>query len=161
VGKRTRGDTTPLPLVASDFTELHPAVSPDGRWLAYASDESGANEIYVRPFPGTTAGRWQVSNGGGDQPRWSASGRELFYLDGRDRLVAAGIRTAPSFEVTGLTPLFDLGSLVIDRFHQSYDVLPGGGFVFLRPHRPTQAAASDPLVVADHWLAEVRARASR
>jgi serine/threonine-protein kinase len=161
VGKRTRGDTTPVPLVATEFTELHPAVSPDGRWLAYASNESGANEVYVRPFPGTAVGRWQVSNGGGEQPRWSASGRELFYLDGRDRLVVAGIRTAPSFEVTGLEPLFDLGSLVLDRFHQSYDVLPGGGFVFLRPRRSTAAAAADPLVLADHWLAEVRARTSR
>jgi Tol biopolymer transport system component len=68
VGVRTSGDTTPVPLVASSFTELEPAVSPDSRWLAYASNESGANEIYVRPFPGTTGARWQVSTGGGAEP---------------------------------------------------------------------------------------------
>ncbi len=59
----THGDTTPVPLVASPFTELHPAVSPDGRWLACTSIESGTNEVYVRPFPATNGGRWQVSNG--------------------------------------------------------------------------------------------------
>jgi hypothetical protein len=161
VGKRTRGDTTPVPLVASEFTELHPAVSPDGRWLAYASNESGANEVYVRPFPGTAGGRWQVSTGGGEQPRWAPGGRELFYLDGRNRLVAAAVRTAPSFEVTGLDPLFDIGDVAIDAFHQSYDVVPGGGFVFLRPQRTAEAAATVPLVHAENWFADVRARASR
>src|SRR5207244_8588394 len=70
IGVRTSGDSTPVPLVSSSFTELHPAVSPDGRWLAYTSIESGTNEVYVRAFPGTTGGRWQVANGGGTQPRW-------------------------------------------------------------------------------------------
>ena len=92
IGIRTSGDTAPVPLVESNFTELHPAVSPDGHWLAYTSNESGTNEVYVRPFPATTGARWQVSNGGGMQPRWAADGRELFYLDGTGRLVAAQIR---------------------------------------------------------------------
>jgi len=118
VGVRASGDSTPVPLVASPFTELHPAVSPDGHWLAYTSIESGANEVYVRPFPATTGGRWQVSNGGGSEPRWSPDGRELFYLDGGLRLVAAQIRSGPSFEVTELKPLFDASGYAVDPFHQ-------------------------------------------
>ncbi|MFL5519988.1 MAG: protein kinase domain-containing protein [Gemmatimonadales bacterium] len=61
----TSGDTTPVPLAASSFTELHPVVSPDGRWLAYTSNESGRNEVFVRPFAASESGRWHVSTGGG------------------------------------------------------------------------------------------------
>jgi len=159
VGVRTSGDTTPVPLVASEFTELHPAVSPDVRWIAYTSNESGANEVYVRPFPATTGGRWQVSTGGGTQPRWSPDGRELFYTDAGDRLIAAQVRAAPAFEVTELRPLFDASGFAIDVFHSSYEVLPGGrGFVFLRQRQSTQAVATLPVVMVENWFADLRAR---
>jgi len=68
----------PKPFVNSAFAEEGPAFSPDGRWLAYASNESGSEEVYVRPFPGP-GGKWQISTGGGTYPRWSRNGRELFY----------------------------------------------------------------------------------
>jgi Tol biopolymer transport system component/tRNA A-37 threonylcarbamoyl transferase component Bud32 len=68
----------PKPFLNSRFTEVTPAFSPDGRWLAYASAESGFPEVYVRPFPGP-GGKWQISNGGGVRPEWSRNGRELFY----------------------------------------------------------------------------------
>jgi serine/threonine-protein kinase len=159
VGVRAEGDTTPVPLVASEFTELHPSVSPDNRWIAYSSNESGANEVYVRPFPATSGGRWQVSNGGGTQPRWSPDGRELYYFDGV-RLVAAQVRAAPAFEVTELRPLFDASGFAIDPFHLSYSVLAGGrGFAFLRA-RSAQTAAP-PIVRAEHWFTDLRARSAR
>jgi eukaryotic-like serine/threonine-protein kinase len=162
LGVRTTGDSAPVPLVTTPFTELHPAASPDGHWLAYTSIESGTNEIYVRPFPSTTGGRWQVSNGGGSQPRWSPDGRELFYLDGTFRLVAAEIRTSPTFEVSELRPLFDATRFTVDLFHTSYDVLPGGrGFLFLRQRQADRAAAAPLLVQAENWFAEVRARSAR
>src|SRR5438067_2051194 len=69
----------------------NPDVSPDGRWLAYESEESGARDVYVRPFPNVNDGRWQVSTAGGRQPLWAPSGRELFYLDGDGFLTAAAI----------------------------------------------------------------------
>ena len=81
VGRRVRGDTTPVILVSSPYTELHPAVSNDGRWIAYTSNESGRNEVYVRPFPNTGEGRWQVSTAGGFQPRWSPDGQSLYFID--------------------------------------------------------------------------------
>jgi eukaryotic-like serine/threonine-protein kinase len=68
----------PKPFVNSAFNEVLPAFSPDGRWLAYMSDESGSNEVYVRPFP-NPGGKWQVSTGGGGYPKWSRNGKELFY----------------------------------------------------------------------------------
>jgi Tol biopolymer transport system component len=159
VGVRVGGDSAPVPLVATEFNEYHPAVSRDGRWLAYSSNESGNLEVYVRPFPGTSSGRWQVSNGGGAQPRWSADGRELFYLDGAGRLVTAQIRTVPGFAVLGTQPLFETSALLLDGFHQSYEVAPDGrSFIFLRPHAPRQAATGARLVVVEHWLDELRER---
>ena len=73
------GDSTLTPLVTGPATEIEPTVSPDGRWLAYASNESGQPEVYVRPFPDAGSARWQVSVAGGRDPMWSHSGKELFY----------------------------------------------------------------------------------
>jgi serine/threonine-protein kinase len=161
VGVRTSGDSTPVPLVASDFTELHPAVSPDGRWLAYASNESGVNEVYVRPFPGTHAVRWQVSNGGGASPAWSPTGRELFYLDAENRLMAAELQAGSTFAVAALTPLLDASGFVLDGFHQSFDVGPDGrSFIFLSPRRLAETRGVR-IVWGDHWFGDVEARLRR
>jgi serine/threonine-protein kinase len=162
VGVRISGDTTPVPLVASEFTELHPAISPDGRWLAYTSNESGTNEVYVRPFPSTSGGRWQVSNGGGQAPVWSRDGRELYFTDAPGNLVAAGVRTSPGFEVGELRRLFDASGFTLDAFHQAYDVLPDGrGFTFLRERRSGQAASAPAIVYVENWFADLRERMGR
>jgi len=149
----------PVPLVATRFTELHPAVSPDGQWLAYTSDESGANEVYVRPFPNTAAGRRQVSNGGGSQPVWSASGDELFYLDGDATLMAAPVRGGAIFRTDTPRPLFNTAGLVNDPFHQGYSTLPdGSGFLFLSSGAVTAAAGSARIVWLDGWKEAFEAR---
>jgi eukaryotic-like serine/threonine-protein kinase len=152
------GDSTQVPVVASPFSEYHPALSPDGRWVAYTSNESGTQEVYVRPFPDAGGGRWQVSNGGGSQPLWAPDGHELFFLDGGAHLTAARVQTTPTFAVGGLTPLFDAAGFVLDAFHQSYDITPDGrSFIFARPRR--QAAGLRPqLVWVDHWFTDLEAR---
>jgi Tol biopolymer transport system component len=159
VGVRVGGDTTPVPVVATPFTELHPALSPDGHWVAYASNESGAYEVYVRPFPDEGGGRWQVSNGGGVEPLWAPDGRQVFYLDPSGHLVAAEVRTAPTFSVAGLTTLFDASKLVFDFFHQSYDLTPDGrSFIFLRARASGSAFKAPQLVWVDHWFSDLQAR---
>ena len=89
VGFRPGADSTTVPLVATPFTELGPALSPDGRWLAYSSDESGREEVYVRPFPDVDSGRVPISTGGGSNLRWANSGTELFFVDADRRMNAA------------------------------------------------------------------------
>ena len=159
VGLRVGGDSTPVPLVATPFTELHPAVSPDSKWLAYASNESGINEVYVRPFPNTGDGRWQVSNGGGYQPEWSADGTELFYLDpATSRLMVGRIQTKPSFEVTGVRPLFGTAAFGLDPFHQSYSVEPGGRTFLFTEQQGGGGAARQTVVLVEHWFTDLAAR---
>lgn len=74
-------DRTVTPFLQSEFRERLPTFSPDGRWMAYISDETGRDEVYVRPFPAST-GKWLVSTQGGGWPRWNPNGRELFYRSG-------------------------------------------------------------------------------
>ena len=115
------GDTaTPIPIVATPANEVAPAVSPDGRWLAYTSDESGRYEVYVRPFPQLST-RHLVSLEGGTEPVWSRDGRELYYRRG-PVLTAATVRTSPDFEVSERTPLFSDGTFYADPTHATYDV---------------------------------------
>ena len=76
-----------------------PAVSPDGRWLAYISDETGTNEVYVTSFPNMDSGRWQVSTDGGVMTFWTRSGRELFYVDSNGGLIVAQFDTDSGFQV--------------------------------------------------------------
>jgi len=78
-------DSVARVLVATAAEEVSPELSPDGRWLAYTSNESGRREVYVRPFPDAAEGRYQVSTAGGDTPWWSRDGHELFFVDGAQR----------------------------------------------------------------------------
>ncbi len=92
-------DGTPRtePLIQTAFYKSNPAISPDGRWMAYESNESGQPEIYVRPFPNVNSGRWLVSSAGGRQPQWGRDGRELFYLDRTGFLTSVEVETKPTF----------------------------------------------------------------
>jgi serine/threonine-protein kinase len=126
---RVAGDSAPRVLAsASQYTNRLASLSPDGRWLAYTSNESGRIEVYVRPFHGS-GGKVQISTDGGDQPLWSRGGHELYYRDGT-KFVAAAIRTTPEIVISSRTHLFD------DRFQMSnatnYDVLADGRFIMLQ-----------------------------
>jgi Tol biopolymer transport system component len=119
----------PQVLVATPFDERAPALSPDDRWLAYVSNETGRDEIYVRPFPGG-GGRWMVSAAGGTEPRWRRDGRELFYRNA-DTLFAIQVSAQPDFAVGQRTALFT-GEYLTNLRHATYDVHPNGNqFIFI------------------------------
>lgn len=127
------------PVLATRFSESHAALSPDGRWLAYQSDESGRLEVYVRAFPGGGA-KTLVSQGGGTEPVWNRNGRELFYVgtqaSGEPMLLAASIATAPEFRVLSRTPLFPFSTYEQSVPHADYDGFPDGrSFVMVRQGR--------------------------
>jgi serine/threonine-protein kinase len=99
------GDRKLRMVLKEKYHEAQPRISPDGRWMAYTSNESGLNQVYVRPFPEVEGGRWQVSTSGGDSPLWSPDGRELFFRNG-DAVVAASAKTDPAFSVETPKMLF-------------------------------------------------------
>jgi serine/threonine-protein kinase len=144
---------TLVPLLTTPAQEVTPTLSPDGRWIAYVSDESGRNEVYVRSFPDMGA-RYQVSLTGGTEPVWSPRGGEIFYLDG-SALLAAAVRTTPGFEVAGRSTLFQATQYNASGFDRLYDVAPDGQhFVFVR-----HLSLSD-LVLTLNWFDNLRARRS-
>jgi serine/threonine-protein kinase len=153
----TTGDTGTIRVAASNFSELQPAPSPDGRWVAYVSNDAVTNEVYVRPFPNADAGRWQVSNGGGGSPVWSPDGKELYFIDAANRLIAAQLGTGPAFSVSELKPLFDATRFSYTAFHQAFEVTKDGQFVFLGPIGPV-ASQAVRLVQVDNWFADLKAK---
>jgi serine/threonine-protein kinase len=157
-GQVGRGPAVPL-LASPAYNEIAPALSPDGKWLAYSSDESGQFEVYVRPYPDVNSGRWQVSQAGGLQPVWSRNGRELFYQNGAKMLVSAAVLPGPTFTLGAQTPLFSTSAFASNDIAVNYDVSPDGQrFLFLRlPPTPT-AEREAALVQITNWGAEVRAK---
>jgi eukaryotic-like serine/threonine-protein kinase len=144
------GERTPIPLLASASNEKQPRVSPDSKWLAYMSNESGRDEVYVRQLA-AGSGRVQVSAGGGGEPLWAPDGRRLFYR-AADKLMEATLTSAPGLAVTGRRIVFD-GPYATDMWHPNYDVAPDGqSFVMVRP-----VGESRRLVLVLNWTRELQA----
>ena len=159
IGSTPDADTTPLPLLATPAGERNAAVSPDGRWLAYTSDETGPDEVYVRPFPNTNDAKWVVSTSGGTEPLWAHSGRELFYRNGRRQMVAVQVTTNPTFSVGGTQVLFTESGLASSIFNPQYAVAPGDQrFLMIRQSRGDVAGA---LVLVLHVFEQVGVAARR
>ncbi len=122
----------PRPFLQTPFSESHAAFSPDGRWVAYQSNEGGPMEVYVQPFPGP-GGKRQISSAGGGSPRWRHDGRELFYLSPGASLMAVALRPDGSSALEPGTPvaLFQtpLGSAVVGNVRPQYDVAADGRFL--------------------------------
>jgi Tol biopolymer transport system component len=136
VGLVKNGGRGPIePLAASQFVEQYPSLSPDGRWLAFVSDQSGQEQVYVRPFDGA-GDLVQVSQSGGNEPAWSRDGRSLFFrgfASGQVELVEATVQGTPAFVVTGRRSLFTAVDFAGTQPHANYDVMPDGrGFVMVR-----------------------------
>jgi serine/threonine-protein kinase len=155
-----RGDSTTTPLVVSGgFEEVAPALSPSGRWLAYASNESGRYEVYVRPYPDVNAGHWQVSRNGGNEPGWAHSGRELFYRDSSGAMVAALVTPGAAFVLGEQRTLFPATDMLRSSSHRTWDVSPDDRrFVFTRLIGTQGAPSAVPVAViqVDDWLAEIQ-----
>jgi serine/threonine protein kinase/Tol biopolymer transport system component len=146
-----------LPLLRTEFDERNPDVSPDGRWLAYESAESGQLEIYVRPFPDVDAGRWQVSISGGTQPLWARDGRELFYRAGA-AMMAVPVQPGPAFVFESPAVVFEEPYLV-GFGGRAYDITPDGQrFLMLKEGADGTAAEAPPdrLIVVQNWFEELR-----
>jgi len=157
VGYRV-GDTTMVPLIANPSVDESAFVlSPDGRWIAYESDETGRREIYVRPFPNTESGKWQASTTGGMAPLWARSGRELYFVDAARHMTAVTFTpgTPPRFgDRHALFPLTPDDYLDANTYYTPFDVAADGRFLMARRVRPEAGAA--PLIVVENWFAELR-----
>jgi len=151
-----------VPLVATAANESGAKVSPDGRWLAYQSSESGADEVYVRTFPALGGGKWQVS-AGGIAPRWSRDGRELYYLATRTggvatslTLMAVPIGGGAGFPSGAAVPIAPFAN-----YFSSYDVMPDGRFLFTKPVADlVSGTPRQRVVVVQNWITELRAKMS-
>jgi len=127
--------------------------SPDGKWVAYSSNESGRWEVYVTSFP-EAHGKWQVSNAGGDQPRWRSDGKELFYLDADSRMMALPVKTGANFDAGTPTALFQANprELVATSEQFSYDVSKDGQKFLINTQLKTGMA---PMSVILNWSAKL------
>ncbi|MEQ1731816.1 MAG: hypothetical protein ABL982_25875 [Vicinamibacterales bacterium] len=154
------GDRTPSVILRTPFRETQPMISTDGRWLAYLSDQSGRNEIYVRPFvaPGATASspdaQWQVSSAGGIYPTWKRDGSELYYLNPSGAMMAVPIRAEGPTVVAGspsmLFPTNIFGGGVDAQQGRQYDVAADGRFLI----NSLLPAAPAPITVIQNWNPE-------
>ncbi len=155
--RRVTGDTTEHGIATSRFNEFAPSFSPDGRWITYMSDESGSNEVYVRPFPGPGA-EIPVSVGGGVNPVWSRDGGRIFFTNvapSGSQMLAATVTVSPTFKVTRQETLF-AGDFVSGGGHATFDVSrEGQSILMLRP----VPGKGEQVVVVYNWAATLRAGA--
>ncbi len=156
------GEPAARPLMAESYNERNPAISPDGRWIAYSSDESGRIEIYVRPFPNVDDGKWLISTQGGEFPIWSPHGRELYYDDYPDQMMVVTIETEPTFAAGNPEVLFRSEYVLASHSGPDpspYDISPDGKrFLMIKEETQAQegdeAAETPPiteLIVVDNW----------
>jgi Tol biopolymer transport system component len=144
------GSGDAFPVVQTPFAESLPRFSPDGRWIAYQSDESGRSEIYVRQFPGP-GGRWQVSTSGGSEPWWSADGQEIFYLDGGEgieNMASVAVRAADVF--TAALPEVLFRARLCQSGQRNRYVVASDGQRFLMVS-PVESQTIPPMTVVLNW----------
>jgi Tol biopolymer transport system component len=142
------------PFLRTRFDESVPRFSPDGRWLAYISNESGQFEIYVQPYPGP-GGEWQISTEGGTEPAWNPNGRELFYRSG-DKMMTVDIATQPGLAAGKPRLLFQGRYQLTQGTSPNYDVSPDGQrFLMLKPSE-TEASAPTQINVVLNWFEELK-----
>jgi dipeptidyl aminopeptidase/acylaminoacyl peptidase len=143
-------DAKPISFLRTEFNEWKPVMSPDGRWIAYESDESGKYEVYVRPFP-AAAPKWQVSKGGGRNPKFRRDGKELFYLGADRKMMAVQVQAGATFQSGIPEPLFD--TRITNEFVR-YAVSPDGQRFFIPT--PLGETVGSPATVVLNWTARLK-----
>jgi Tol biopolymer transport system component len=152
------GEPTARPLMTASYKEEFPVISPDGRWIAYESDQSqsGRGGIYVQPFPNIEDGKWMISTRGGEAPIWAPDGRELYYYAGQ--MMAVTIETEPAFAAGNPEVLFR-GEYFVTHSNSPYDISPDGlRFLMIKEDKEAQEAAEPAkappiteLIVVENW----------
>ena len=144
----TGSDRKPIPISTTPFAELNGQFSPDGRWIAYETNESRRFEIVVQPFPTATA-KWQVSTGGGVQPRWRADGKELYFIAPDGKMMAASVTAGASFVAGTPRSLFSVTVVPSPGTNkQQYAVARDGRFLI---NEPTEQSSTTPITLILNW----------
>jgi hypothetical protein len=155
------GDRTPVPVLRTEFNERQGQLSPDARWIAYVSDESSQNDVYVRPFP-SGGGKWRVSTNGGVEPAWRRDGKELFYLASDRALMSVAMKTGSTVEIGPPVRLFEtrMSVLTSSGYTRNQYVVTADGQRFLI-NQPPAAAPPSPITVVLNWQSGLGARETR
>ncbi len=148
------GERTSQPLFQRQFHEAFGMISPDGHWIAYASNESGRDEVYVRPFPNVEEGKWQISRDGGTEPVWHPKGQELFYRNGR-ALEVVSIKTEPTFTAGSPEVLFT-GRYTTSLAVTNYDISPDGQRFLMIKAAEEEEGQQGQINVVLNWFEELK-----
>ena len=145
------GDRKPIPYLHTEANERLAKLSPNGKWLAYMSDESNRNEVYIRTFP-NPSGKWQVSVNGGGKPVWSRDGKELFFIGADRKMMAAEVKDGDQFEAGLPKPLFDT-QLSPDAEEAYFDVSKDGRFLI---PASAEQLVNTAMTVVVNWAAGLK-----
>jgi hypothetical protein len=151
----TGNDHKPMPY-QTESSASQARFSPDSRWIAYLSDESGKNEVYVRPFPAASGGKWMVSRGGGNQPRWRRDGKELFYVSAESKLMAVEVAAVPGSFQAGIPKALFAAPIWGTANVTRYDVTADGKKFLISLPTETASEPSPPITVVLNWHAGLR-----
>jgi eukaryotic-like serine/threonine-protein kinase len=155
------GADKPVPILQSEFNESHAQLSVDGRWLAYVSDESGRDEVYVQPFASDgkpAAAKWQISTSGGRDPRWRRDGSELYYLAADQKLMMVPVKASAgaAFSVASPQPLFEMPPLsaTLRQGEFRYAVSSDGKRFLV--YSSAMEGAQPPIIAVTNWQAGLK-----
>jgi hypothetical protein len=146
------GEQKPFPVIATNFLDVTPAFSPDGKWLAYANNETGRMEIYIQPFP-SGAGRWQVSTAGGFKPNWRKDGKELYFFSIDQQMMAVDVSQRGASLQLG-TPHALFKATTVSGGSGAYTVSADGKKFVMNTVLPQ--SITEPLTLITNWPADLK-----
>jgi hypothetical protein len=147
------GGLEPFPFLQTEFNESQAQFSPDGKWIAYTSDESGAPEVYVQTFP-VPGGKRRISTSGGSQPRWRQDGKELFYIAGDRKLMAVDVKLGAMLEAGVPKTLFAARILTLTAYRNHYAVTADGQRFLI--NSMIEEIGTGPISVVVNWTADLK-----